>query len=95
MNYENILVETRGQVGIVTLNRPKALNALSPALMRELSDALSSVDDIPDFDQATLDEFRRRSEKVANGTAMATPWDIVRKRVRERVERRYVSRRDG
>ena len=44
MNYENILVETRGQVGIVTLNRPKALNALSPALMRELSDALSKFE---------------------------------------------------
>jgi len=28
MTYENILVETRGRVGLVTLNRPKALNAL-------------------------------------------------------------------
>ena len=27
--YENILVEKRGKVGIITLNRPKALNALS------------------------------------------------------------------
>ena len=40
MPYENILVETRGKVGLVTLNRPKALNALSPELMRELTDAL-------------------------------------------------------
>ena len=40
MNYENILVETRGRVGLVTLNRPKALNALSSELMRELGDAL-------------------------------------------------------
>ncbi len=40
MTYENILVETRGKVGLVTLNRPKALNALSPALMRELAAAL-------------------------------------------------------
>ncbi|MEI7968578.1 MAG: enoyl-CoA hydratase [Betaproteobacteria bacterium] len=40
MTYENILVETRGKVGLITLNRPKALNALSPALMRELSAAL-------------------------------------------------------
>jgi enoyl-CoA hydratase len=35
MSYENILVETRGKVGLVILNRPKALNALSPDLMRE------------------------------------------------------------
>jgi enoyl-CoA hydratase len=38
--YENILVETRGRVGLVTLNRPKALNALNDALMNELGDAL-------------------------------------------------------
>jgi len=40
MAYENILVETRGKVGLITLNRPQALNALSPALMRELGSAL-------------------------------------------------------
>ena len=40
MNYENIIVETRGKVGLITLNRPKALNALSPDLMREMCAAL-------------------------------------------------------
>jgi len=40
VNYENIIVETRGKVGLITLNRPKALNALSPNLMRELSKAV-------------------------------------------------------
>jgi len=40
MTYENILVETRGKVGLLTLNRPKAMNALSPDLMRELGEAL-------------------------------------------------------
>ena len=44
MNYENILVETRGHVGIVTLNRPKALNALNDKLMDELGDALLAFD---------------------------------------------------
>jgi enoyl-CoA hydratase len=40
MPYQNIIVETRGKVGVVTLNRPQALNALSPELMRELASAL-------------------------------------------------------
>jgi enoyl-CoA hydratase len=44
MAYENILVETRGKVGLVTLNRPKALNALSPELMRELTEALTGFE---------------------------------------------------
>lgn len=44
MNYENILVETRGRVGLVTLNRPKALNALNDALMDELGAALLAFD---------------------------------------------------
>ena len=44
MSYENILVETRGKVGLVTLNRPKALNALSSDLMRELTAALAAFE---------------------------------------------------
>ncbi|CAM2194517.1 enoyl-CoA hydratase [Paraburkholderia sp. A1RI_3L] len=44
MAYENILVETRGRVGLVTLNRPKALNALNDALMDELGEALRTFD---------------------------------------------------
>jgi len=44
MAYENILVETRGRVGLATLNRPKALNALNDALMNELGDALEKFD---------------------------------------------------
>jgi enoyl-CoA hydratase len=44
MSYETILVETRGRVGLVTLNRPKQLNALSPQLMQELGRALYEFD---------------------------------------------------
>src|SRR5688572_2903155 len=42
--YENILVEQRGRVGLVTLNRPKQLNALNDALMDELGRALLAFD---------------------------------------------------
>src|SRR5947209_8105614 len=44
MAYENIIVETRGRVGTITLNRPKALNALNDALMNELGQALAEFD---------------------------------------------------
>ena len=42
--FEHILVETRGRVGLVTLNRPKQLNALNDALMEELGAALQAFD---------------------------------------------------
>jgi enoyl-CoA hydratase len=40
MAYQNIIVEVRGKVGVLTLNRPQSLNALSPELMRELASAV-------------------------------------------------------
>lgn len=44
MAYENILVETREKVGLITLNRPKALNALNDQLIDELGQALKAFD---------------------------------------------------
>jgi enoyl-CoA hydratase len=44
MSYEMILVEQRGKVGLVTLNRPKQLNALNDQLMNELGEALTKFD---------------------------------------------------
>lgn len=44
MAYEHILVETRGAVGLVTLNRPEALNALCAALIEELAAALDAFE---------------------------------------------------
>ena len=44
MNYSSILLETRGKVGLITFNRPQALNALNNALMIELADALDALD---------------------------------------------------
>ena len=43
-NYGNLIVETRERVGVITLNRPKALNALNDALMDELGRALLAFD---------------------------------------------------
>jgi enoyl-CoA hydratase len=44
MTYENILVERRGRAGLITLNRPKALNALSAGLVADLNAALAAFE---------------------------------------------------
>jgi enoyl-CoA hydratase len=44
MTYENILVETRGAVTLMTLNRPKALNALNSGVLAELTEAFAAFD---------------------------------------------------
>ncbi len=44
MAYETIKVETRGHVGLVTLDRPEALNALNSTLVAELLEALQAFD---------------------------------------------------
>jgi enoyl-CoA hydratase len=44
MAYQNIIVETRGPVGLIRLNRPQALNALNAALMDELTAAVDAFE---------------------------------------------------
>jgi enoyl-CoA hydratase len=42
--YETILTETRGRVGLITLNRPKALNALNSTVLAEVLSALTAFE---------------------------------------------------
>src|SRR3954465_319646 len=44
MAFETILAETRGRVGLITLNRPQALNALNSTLVREVNQALDAFE---------------------------------------------------
>jgi len=44
MAYENIIVDRKGQVAVITLNRPKALNALNSQLIGELNQALDGYE---------------------------------------------------
>ena len=44
MTYQNIVVEIKGRVGIIRLNRPQALNALNKALIDELTQAIEAFD---------------------------------------------------
>ncbi|RYB03932.1 enoyl-CoA hydratase [Lichenibacterium ramalinae] len=46
-SYDTILVERRGRVGIITLNRPKALNALNRRVMHEVTEAAAAFDADP------------------------------------------------
>jgi enoyl-CoA hydratase len=43
-SYENIIVETHDKVGLITLNRPKSLNALNDALVDEIAAALDGLE---------------------------------------------------
>ena len=47
MNYQTILVEQRGAVTLLTLNRPQALNALNSTVLKELIDAFAAYDADP------------------------------------------------
>jgi len=72
MSYENIEVRTEaGKVGIVTLNRPKALNALNDALMTELGDALKAFDADPAIGCIILTGSERAFAAGADIGAMA------------------------
>jgi enoyl-CoA hydratase len=44
VSYENIITETRGKVGLITLNRPKAMNALNDRLIDEVGAALDGFE---------------------------------------------------
>ncbi|QKV64438.1 enoyl-CoA hydratase [Pseudomonas sp. 43A] len=44
MTYETILLETHGRVGLITLNRPQALNALNAQLVSEVNQALDALE---------------------------------------------------
>jgi enoyl-CoA hydratase len=67
MLYEFILTETRGRVGLVTLNRPNARNALNAQLLSELMDALEAFDN---------DDGIRSMVVTGNDKAFAAGADI-------------------
>ncbi|VVO35225.1 enoyl-CoA hydratase [Pseudomonas fluorescens] len=49
MSYETILLEIHGRVGLITLNRPQALNALNAQIVSELNQALDGLEANPEI----------------------------------------------
>src|SRR5208337_2755711 len=54
MTYANIIVETHGRVGLIRLNRPQALNALSSPLIEDLNAALEAFEADPEIGAIVL-----------------------------------------
>jgi enoyl-CoA hydratase len=72
MAFENIIVDTRGRVGLITLNRPKALNALSAGLIRELGKALDGFETDADIGAIVLTGSEKAFAAGADIKEMAT-----------------------
>jgi enoyl-CoA hydratase len=90
MSYDNIIVETRGKVGLVRLNRPQALNALNAALLGELGAAVDAFGAAPDIGcivitgsdkafaaGADIKEMATKSFMDAFMNDLAADWDRV------------------
>jgi enoyl-CoA hydratase len=76
MAYENILTETRGKVGLITLHRPKQLNALNDALMDELGQALLAFDADDNIGAMVVTGSEKAFAAGADIGAMAT-WSYM------------------
>ena len=76
MAYENIIVETRGRVGLITLNRPKALNALNDALIDELGLALDKFEEDEAIGAIVITGSEKAFAAGADIAAMSK-WDYM------------------
>ena len=90
MAYENITVDRRGRVGLITLNRPKALNALNGALIDELNAVLDSFETDEEIGAvvitgnekafaagADITEMRSMSFVDAHGSDFIAKWNRI------------------
>lgn len=90
MDYEMVLVTREGRVGVVTLNRPQALNALNSQLIDEIAHALAVFDADPNIGCMVLTGSEKAFAAGADIKEMApksypdtylddliTPWDRI------------------
>ena len=71
-DYDNILIETRGRVGLITLNRPEALNALNLGMMKDVVAAATAFDLDPEIGAIVLTGSDRAFAAGADIKEMAT-----------------------
>ena len=76
MSYENVIVETRGKVGLITLNRPKAMNALNDKLIDEISAALDGFEADPNIGCMVITGSEKAFAAGADIGAMAG-WNFM------------------
>jgi enoyl-CoA hydratase len=90
MTFETIICETRGPVGVITFNRPKALNALNAQLIHEMNVALDQFDADPAVDAivltgsekafaagADIREMKDFTAETARGQDFLKTWDHI------------------
>ncbi len=75
-NYQTIIAETHGRVGLIRLNRPQALNALSALLIRELNAALDIFERDPDIGALVLTGSARAFAAGADITEMQAKTSV-------------------
>jgi enoyl-CoA hydratase len=76
VSYENIIAETRGKVGLITLNRPKALNALNDTLIDEVGAALDGFEADANIGCIVITGSEKAFAAGADIGAMAG-WDFI------------------
>jgi enoyl-CoA hydratase len=76
VSYENIIAETRGKVGLITLNRPKALNALNDSLIDEGGAALDGFEADANIGCIVITGSEKAFAAGADIGAMAG-WDFI------------------
>ena len=72
MSYDTILSETRDRVGLITINRPQALNALNSAVVAEINDALNGYEVDPGIGCVVLTGSERAFAAGADIKEMST-----------------------
>jgi enoyl-CoA hydratase len=90
MTFETIICETRGPVGVITFNRPKALNALNAQLIHEMNVALDQFDADPAVGAivltgsekafaagADIREMKDFTAETARGQDFLKTWDHI------------------
>ena len=88
-NYETILVTRDDRVGTITLNRPKALNALNSQVMNEVTTAAAEFDSDPGIGAIVITGNEKAFAAGADIKEMASA--VVRRRVRRRLLRPMVA----